>query len=74
MAIADVYDALVSPRQYKKAFTADEAVNIMKDGIGIHFDPVLTDVFIDISGKFEEISKIFLENEDESAAVGKATL
>jgi putative two-component system response regulator len=45
MAIADVYDALVSERPYKKAFSHDEAVNIILEGKGTHFDPVLVDVF-----------------------------
>jgi putative two-component system response regulator len=45
MAIADVYDALVSERPYKKAFSHDEAVKIILESKGTHFDPVLTDVF-----------------------------
>jgi putative two-component system response regulator len=50
MALADVYDALVSERPYKKAFTHAEAVKIIQDGKGLQFDPVLTDVFIRIMG------------------------
>ena len=53
MAIIDVYDALTSERPYKKAFTHKEAVNIIKDGRGSHFDPALTDLFISVSEKFE---------------------
>jgi putative two-component system response regulator len=45
MAIADVYDALVSDRPYKKAFPKEEAVRIILEGRGAHFDPVLADVF-----------------------------
>ena len=45
MAIVDVYDALVSERPYKKAFSSEEAIQIIKDGKGVHFDPVLTDLF-----------------------------
>jgi putative two-component system response regulator len=48
MALADVYDALVSVRPYKKAFTHAEAVQIIHDGKGTQFDPALTDVFIKI--------------------------
>ncbi|MDR2629290.1 MAG: two-component system response regulator, partial [Spirochaetaceae bacterium] len=48
MALADVYDALVSERPYKKAFSHTEAVKIIQDGKGTQFDPVLTDVFITI--------------------------
>jgi response regulator RpfG family c-di-GMP phosphodiesterase len=46
MAIADVYDALVSERPYKKAFSHDEAVKIISDGKGSQFDPELIELFI----------------------------
>ena len=49
MAIIDVYDALISERPYKKPFTHEEAVKIVKDGRGSHFDPALTDLFLSIS-------------------------
>lgn len=46
MALVDVYDALVSDRPYKRAFTHEEAVRIIAEGKGSHFDPVLTDLFV----------------------------
>jgi len=49
MALIDVYDALISERPYKKAFTREEAVKIIADGKGTHFDPVLTDLFLSVS-------------------------
>jgi HD-GYP domain-containing protein (c-di-GMP phosphodiesterase class II) len=49
MAIADVYDALVSERPYKKAFSREEAVKIIINGKGTQFDPVLIDMFIRIN-------------------------
>jgi putative two-component system response regulator len=52
MAIADVYDALVSDRPYKKAFSHEEAVQIILDGKGTHFDPVLVDVFEQVADQF----------------------
>jgi putative two-component system response regulator len=52
MAIADVYDALVSSRPYKKAFTHEEATKIILEGRGSHFDPVLTDLFASVADKF----------------------
>jgi putative two-component system response regulator len=48
MALADVYDALVSERPYKKAFTHGEAVKIIQEARGTHFDPVLADIFITV--------------------------
>lgn len=61
MALADVYDALVSKRVYKEAFTQETAVSIIKEGIGSHFDPDVGDVFMEHSGKFTEIGKNFSE-------------
>ena len=58
MAIADVYDALTSDRPYKKAYTHDEAVNIIVQDKGKHFEPDLVDIFLSVSGKFTEISEV----------------
>ena len=49
MAIVDVYDALTSVRPYKKAFSHEEAVNIITEGSGKQFDPLLVDVFLRIA-------------------------
>lgn len=57
MAIADVYDALISQRPYKKAFTHMEAVKIITDGRGTQFDPVLIDLFLKIEGRFEAVGE-----------------
>jgi putative two-component system response regulator len=54
MAFADVYDALRSDRPYKKAFTHEEAVNIILEGKGTHFDPVLTDLFLSVADEFDK--------------------
>ena len=45
MAVVDVYDALVSERSYKKAFAHDEAVKIIMENEGIHYDPKIAEVF-----------------------------
>ncbi|MDR2485458.1 MAG: response regulator [Treponema sp.] len=55
MAIVDVYDALLSERPYKKAFTHEEAVNIIKGNSGTHFDPELVDLFLSVSDKFAAV-------------------
>jgi putative two-component system response regulator len=53
MAVADVYDALISSRPYKKAFTHEEAVQIIINGIGTQFDPVLVEMFINVAEQFK---------------------
>jgi putative two-component system response regulator len=52
MAIADVYDALTSVRPYKGAFSHEEAVKIILEGRGTHFDPILVDIFESVADKF----------------------
>ena len=54
MAIADVYDALVSERPYKKAFSHEDAFKIITDGDGSHFDPLLISVFKKVAHLFSE--------------------
>jgi len=53
MAIADVYDALISIRPYKRAFTHEEAVEIIVEGSGTQFDPLLVEVFSRVAEKFK---------------------
>ena len=48
MAIADVYDALISQRQYKDALPEKEAIEIIKNGKGSHFDPNIVDLFLNV--------------------------
>ena len=48
MAIADVFDALVSPRCYKEPISEEKAFEIIEKDSGIHFDPVLTEIFLEI--------------------------
>lgn len=59
MAVADVYDALISRRVYKPPMDHEEAVGIIADGRGTHFDPVLVDAFLSIQGRFAEIARRF---------------
>ena len=57
MAISDVYDALISRRIYKEPFTFEKTIEIIKDGRGTHFDPVLVDAFMEIREEFHKISQ-----------------
>ncbi len=65
MALADVYDALISKRVYKPAFSHDKAKSIILEGVGIHFDPVVVDAFIACEDKFVTIA---LNHQDENSA------
>jgi len=57
VAIADVYDALMSERPYKKAFTHEESVGIIREGGGRHFAPDLVEAFLSIEGDFKAVAR-----------------
>ena len=59
IAVADVYDALVSSRVYKPAMTHEEACKLIKEGRGKHFDPDIVDAFFAVGDKFLDIRKRF---------------
>ena len=59
MAIADVFDALVSPRIYKSPMSYEEAFNIIKEGSSIHFDPVIAEEFLNIKEKASAVNESF---------------
>jgi putative two-component system response regulator len=63
MAVADVYDALISSRVYKSAFSHEETVGIITRGIGTHFDPDVGKAFLEIADEFREISLVFKDSE-----------
>ena len=54
-AVADVFDALTSDRIYRPAFNVEEAVSMMRDQRGAHFDPEVLDRFLNAMEKVEEI-------------------
>ncbi len=54
MAVADVFDALVSERVYKSAMSIDEAMDILQKDAGSHFDPEIVDIFLKLRPKVEE--------------------
>jgi HD-GYP domain-containing protein (c-di-GMP phosphodiesterase class II) len=51
VAVADVFDALTTDRVYRKAFSREEAVRMMREQRGRHFDPVLLDAFMEVLGR-----------------------
>jgi len=59
MAIPDVYDALISRRVYKPAFSHDEAMTLIKKGAGTQFDPDIASAFIDIEDEVRKIARAF---------------
>lgn len=68
MAVADVYDALISKRVYKEAFPHEQAIALMIAERGRHFDPDMTDALAAVAGKFHDVARSF---SDESVPKGK---
>jgi len=65
MAIADVYDALISRRVYKPPFTHEKAKIIIHEGRGSHFDPVMVEAFMELEDIFKQIALKFADFEEE---------
>jgi len=63
MAVADVYDALISRRVYKPPFPHEKAVAIIKEGRGKHFDPDLVDAFLEIADDMHRIAERYADSE-----------
>ena len=63
MAVADVFDALVSKRCYKESFDYDKAFGIIKEDAGRHFDPLVVDAFVKAREEVLEIAERFKEND-----------
>lgn len=67
-AIADVYDALVSNRSYKKGWDVDKALSILKEDAGTHFDPELVEIFLGITDLVQSISARYADAPEKKEA------
>jgi response regulator RpfG family c-di-GMP phosphodiesterase len=61
MAVADVYDALITKRVYKPAFTHEKAMGILREGRGGHFDPDIIDAVVACENDFREIARNYAD-------------
>ena len=62
LAVADVFDALISKRSYKQQMTFDQAFDIIKKGSGGHFDPEIVDMFLRIRPEIERVALIGIDD------------
>ncbi|MGA3800933.1 putative cyclic di-GMP phosphodiesterase [Pseudomonas fluorescens] len=67
MAVADVYDALISRRVYKAGMPHAQAVEIIRQGRGTHFDPDICDAFLVCVEQFQTIAERFADTEQDMA-------
>ncbi len=70
MALADVYDALISKRVYKPPFPHEKAVEIIVEGKGTHFDPDMVDAFLELEDTFRNIALTFADFDEERQMLG----
>ena len=68
MAVADVYDALISRRVYKAPLSHDDAVAVIVEGSGAHFDPDLVAGFVELESEFRAIAQQFSDSDAEIRA------
>jgi putative two-component system response regulator len=67
MALADVYDALISRRVYKECMSHEQAVHIIGEGKGTHFDPDIVDAFLALTDQFQAIAKRYADSDSDLA-------
>lgn len=65
MAVADVYDALISRRVYKEGMTHEEAIAIITDSAGTHFDPDIVEAFLSIDDEFRRIALRYTDSDED---------
>ena len=68
MALADVFDALISRRAYKEPLPLDKAIRIIEEGRGSHFDPDIVDAFLVLRDEFAAIAQRYADHEDDLRA------
>lgn len=61
MAVADVYDALISRRVYKEPISHEKAILMIQEGRGKYFDPDIVDAFVEVNEAFRLISQRFVD-------------
>jgi putative two-component system response regulator len=67
MAVADVYDALISRRVYKEGMPHEKAVQIIAASKGTHFDPDIVDAFMQLTEDFQAIARRFADSDSDMA-------
>jgi putative two-component system response regulator len=68
MAVADVYDALISRRVYKLPFSQEKSIGIMRQDRAVHFDPDVLDAFLAHTDEFKAIAERFADDDVAIAA------
>lgn len=73
MALADVYDALISRRVYKEGMPHQQAAAIILEGQERHFDPLVVDAFLALQEPFQETARRFVDSDAELEMAARRT-
>jgi putative two-component system response regulator len=65
VALADVYDALISNKIYRQGMSYEDAVGVIFSERGQHFDPDMVDAFMELTVEFEDVAKRFADSEQD---------
>jgi putative two-component system response regulator len=65
MAVADVYDALISRRIYKPPYPHEDSVDIIRETSGTHFDPDIVDTFLALASQFNKVAQKYADSEED---------
>ena len=66
MAVADAYDALITDRSYRPGLTHQQALSVIREGIGSHFEPDIGDAFLSIGARIAEIAEHYPDVKSEA--------
>ena len=64
-AVADVFDALTSRRVYKPAFSMEDTLKVIQDGVGKHFDPKIAKAFFKVLPRISEVMEKYADKPEE---------
>jgi putative two-component system response regulator len=70
VAVADVFDAVMSKRCYKEAFGLEQSLQILRDGRGKHFDPEVVDAFMNVKDRILQIREHYHALEEGTKETG----
>lgn len=65
MALADVYDSLISHRVYRAAMSQEETMKIILEGKGTHFDPDIVAAFVEMADDFKSVAMLYMDSKQE---------
>ena len=64
MAVADVFDAVSAKRCYRDAMPLEQCFQIIEEGSGVDFDPIIAETFLEMSEKIQGVQKMYGQEQE----------